>query len=103
MEQFTRAVEASKLPSGSMMTVEVAGETVLLANIDGVYYGMGGICKHEEWDLSEGSLEGTRLTCAGHGSVWDLTTGKAEFEEPLEDEPLYDVKEEAGFLLVRRR
>ncbi|MDV3244757.1 MAG: Rieske 2Fe-2S domain-containing protein [Nitrososphaerales archaeon] len=103
MEEFRRAVASSKLPPGSMLSVEVDGETVLLANIDGTYYGMGGICTHAEWDLSEGSLEGARVTCAGHGSVWELATGRAEFDEQLADEPLYDVKEEDGFLLVRRR
>lgn len=103
MEGFKKAVVASKLPPGSMLTVEVDGESILVANIEGTYYGMGGICTHAGWDLSEGSLEGARVRCAGHGSVWKLATGKAEFDEPLADEPLYDVKEEDGFLFVRRR
>lgn len=103
MEEFKKAVAASKLPAGCMLTVEVDGESILLANIDGAYYGMGGICTHQEWDLSEGSIEAARVTCAGHGSVWDLSTGRAEFDEPLAGEPLYDVKEEDGFLMVRKR
>ncbi len=86
-----------------MLTVDVAGESVLIANVDGRYYGMGAICTHEEWDLSEGALSDTAVTCAGHGSVWDLKTGTATFDEPLEKEPLYDVKEEGGFLYVRKR
>ncbi len=103
MAEFMKAVEASKVPQDSMLTVEVGGESVLLANVNGKYYGMGAICTHEEWDLSEGTLEDTAVTCAGHGSVWDLKTGKAVFDEPLKDEPLYDVKEEEGFLYVRKR
>jgi len=86
-----------------MKTVEVGGESILLANVDGRYYGMGAICKHEEWDLSEGVLEGTKVTCAGHGTVWDLTTGTGEFDQPLDPEPLYEVKEEGGILMVRKR
>jgi len=101
--EFIKAVEASKVPSDTMLTVEVGGEPVLLANIDDRYYGMGAICTHEEWDLSEGTVNGTAVTCAGHGSVWDLKTGKAVFDEPIDDEPLYDVKEEGGFLYVRKR
>jgi len=101
--EFKRAVEASKVPPESMLTVDVAGESVLIANVDGRYYGMGAICTHEEWDLSEGALSDTAVTCAGHGSVWDLKTGTATFDEPLENEPLYEVKEEGGFLYVRKR
>ncbi|MDA4125349.1 MAG: Rieske 2Fe-2S domain-containing protein [Thaumarchaeota archaeon] len=103
MSEFRKAVEASKVPPGSMMTVEVDGESVLIANVDGKYYGIGAICKHEEWDLSEGTLEDTTVTCAGHGTVWDIKTGKGVFDEPLEDEPVYDVKAEGEVLFVKKR
>ena len=103
MADFVRAVEASKGPADSMLTVEVGGESVLLANVDGRYYGIGAYCTHEEWDLSEGTMVDTEVTCAGHGTVWDLKTGKGVFDEPLPDEPVYEVKEEGGFLYIRRR
>jgi len=47
-------------------------------------------------DLLEGSLEGTKVICAGHGAVWNLKLGKAVFEEPLEDETRYEVRVEEG-------
>ena len=103
MKEFEKAVESSKVPEGAMLTVEVGGESVTIANVDGKFYGIGALCKHEQWDLSEGTLEGTTITCAGHGTVWDLKTGKGVYDEPLEDEPLYDVKEESGILYVKKR
>jgi nitrite reductase/ring-hydroxylating ferredoxin subunit len=103
MAEFLKAVEASKVQPGGMVTVDVQGESVLIMNIEGNYHAMGAICAHEEWDLSEGSLEGFKLTCAGHGSIWDIRTGKATFDEPLADEPLYDTKLEDGFVYVRKR
>lgn len=103
MADFTKTVEASKVPPDSMLTVGVGGESVLIANVDGRYYGMGAVCAHAGWDLSEGTLVDTEVTCAGHGTVWDLKTGKGIYDEPVADEPLYDVKEEDGFLFVRRR
>ena len=103
MAEFVKSVEASKVPPDTMLTVEVGADSVLIANVDGKYYGMGALCSHEQWDLSEGTLEGTAVTCAGHGTVWDLKTGKGVFDEPVEDEPLYDVKEEGGFLYVKKR
>lgn len=103
MSEFAKAVEASRIQPDTMMTVEVGGQEVLIANVDGKYYAMGALCTHEQWDLSEGVLESTTVTCAGHGTVWDLKTGKGVFDEPLEDEPLYDVKVEAGFILVKKR
>ena len=103
MDEFTKAVESTRVPPGATLTVEVGGDQVTIANVDGRYYGIGALCNHEEWDLSEGTLEDTTITCAGHGTVWDLKTGKGVFDEPLEDEPLFDVKEDGGFLYVKKR
>jgi nitrite reductase/ring-hydroxylating ferredoxin subunit len=103
MAEFIKSVEASSIPPDNMKTVQVGEEYVLIANVDGKYYGIGAYCTHEEWDLSEGTLVDTEVTCAGHGTVWDLKTGKGVFDEPLPDEPLYDVKEEGGFLYVKKR
>jgi glycine betaine catabolism B len=103
MAEFMKAIETSRVPQDSMLTVDIGGEPVLLANIDGKYYGMGAICTHKGWDLSEGTLVDTEVTCPGHGTVWDLRTGKGVFDEPIDDEPVYEVKEEDGFLYVRKR
>jgi len=101
MGEFAKAIEASRVPSGTMISVDAGGHEILIANVDGNYFAMGATCKHEQWDLSEGSLEGTRVTCAGHGAVWNLKSVKATFEEPLEDEPLYEVKVEENFVYVK--
>jgi len=103
MEEFQRTIRVSDLMPGMLKTVRVDGEDVLLANVDGTYYGIGAICKHQEYDLSEGKLDGKRVTCALHGAVWDLATGEGEFSEPLEDEPTYDIKVEEEYLCVRKR
>lgn len=100
-QNFLKVAKVSDIPDGKMKTVEVDGQQILIVNVGGKYYAMGAICKHEEWDLSEGSLdEGRKVTCAGHGAVWNLETGTAEFDEPLENEPLYDVKVEGQDILV---
>jgi len=103
MSEFAKTIEASMVQPNTMVTVEVGDEEVLIANVDGKYYAIGALCTHEQWDLSEGVLEDTTVTCAGHGTVWDLRTGKGVFDEPLENEPLYDTKVEAGFIYVKKR
>ena len=103
MEGYAKAIEASRLKPGEMATVEVGGDQVLLANVEGTILAMGATCTHEQWDLSEGALDGPRVTCAGHGAVWDLRTGRAEFDEELEGEPTYDVRIEGGDVYVKRK
>ncbi len=101
-EGYHRTIAENELPPGKMRTVEVAGEGVLLANVNGRFYGMGAYYNHEKWDLSEGALEGTTVICAGHATIWDLTTGKGKFSEHVDPEPLYDVQVSDGYLYVKR-
>jgi nitrite reductase/ring-hydroxylating ferredoxin subunit len=100
-EGFLRVASLADVPPGTLKTVDVGGDAVTLANVDGVLYAIGAICKHADWDLVEGVLEGTKITCAGHGAIWDLLTGQAEFPEPLDSEPLYEVRVIDNAIYVR--
>lgn len=97
---FVRVGSTSDIPEGSMKTFHVNDQEILVANVKGKYFAIGAICKHEEWDLSEGTLEDCKVICAGHGAIWDLETGKAEFDETLEKEPVYEVGVEGNDILV---
>jgi len=104
VDAYEKTIRASEIAPGTMKTVKlINGEKVLLVNTEGKFHGMGAICGHFEWDLSDGRVQGKKVVCAGHGAIWDLETGKAQFDEPTTDEPLYDIAEEDGFLWVRKR
>ncbi len=104
MEEYRKTnLKADDVKDGSLIKVEVDGEEIVIAKVKGRFYGIGAYCKHEEWDLSEGTLSDTKIVCAGHGAFWDLETGKGEFVEPLEDEPIYDVKVIEGYLCVKKK
>jgi len=94
------AIKVEDLPSGKMACVEVGGQRILVANVDGQYYATDDTCTHEEASLSSGSLKDDLVKCPLHGSRFNLRTG-----EPMEDpaeEPLrcYAVKVENGAVLV---
>jgi nitrite reductase/ring-hydroxylating ferredoxin subunit len=61
----------------SMKCVDVNGRKVLIANIEGKFYGMMGICSHAGGHLWEGKLNGYIVKCPRHGSEFDVRTGKA--------------------------
>jgi len=100
MGRLVKAMGVDELPAGSMKTVDVEGRPVLVANVGGVFYAMDALCSHEEWDLSEGVLEGVKVTCAGHGAVWDLTKGEAEFDEELPRLNVYRTHVKEGYVYV---
>ena len=48
---------------------------VVLANVDGDIYALEDQCSHEEYPLSDGSLEGSDVVCTYHGARFDACTG----------------------------
>ena len=76
MGTFHKVAEVGELAPGSCKGVDVSGQQIALFNIDGTYYAIGGTCTHRGGSLSEGTLEGTTITCPLDGAEFDVTTGK---------------------------
>lgn len=82
--------------------VRVEGLEIVLANLDdGSWAAFDNDCTHEECPLSEGDLDGERIVCYCHSSVFNVRTGEV-LEGPA-DEPIgvYEVRVDGGELLLR--
>ena len=66
---------AADVAPGEMRVFDVGGTSVNVANADGRLYGFDDTCTHAGCSLAEGDLEGTTVTCACHGSQFDVTSG----------------------------
>ena len=101
MSKEERIAAASEIGAGEMKSVDVSGELILLANVEGRIYAVSDICTHEECTLSDGGiLEGVEVECECHGARFDVTNGQVT-QEPAE-EPLktYDVSVAGNDVLV---
>jgi nitrite reductase/ring-hydroxylating ferredoxin subunit len=67
--------EAQAVPSGEMRVFEVSGTRLNVTNAAGHFYGFEDTCTHMGCSLANGELDGTVVTCACHGSQFDVTTG----------------------------
>jgi nitrite reductase/ring-hydroxylating ferredoxin subunit len=68
-------VALSELAPGSMREVEVGGHMVLILHHMGQVYATAAQCTHAQGPLVQGKLQGNRLTCPRHGSVFDIKSG----------------------------
>jgi len=96
-------VEASKIEEvtpGKMKGVTINHKEVLITNIGGHYYAIGGKCTHAGGTLSKGQLYGNIVTCPRHGSKFDVTTGKNVGGPAQNDEPVYQLKMEGNMIMV---
>ena len=77
MGNFVKVAKVADVPEGEVIGVDVAGERVGIANVDGAFYGFSAVCWHMGGPLEEGFLEGTSLQCPWHAGDYDVTTGEA--------------------------
>jgi len=79
----------------------VDGTPVAVARAsDGSLHALDDTCSHEEVSLSDGFVEGCALECIGHGSAFDLVTGRPNVLPATEPVNVYALAVEDGGVWV---
>lgn len=65
-----------------MKHIEIDGNEIFVANVDGKFYAASDRCGHMNARLSMGKLQGTTVICPLHASRFDIVTGK-NIKEPV--------------------
>ena len=93
------AAESDCPPGGSIE--RVAGDRmVALANVNGVYHAIDGLCPHQGGPLGTGVLCGEILTCPWYGWQFDVTSGQHCLNDTL-CQPKYEVELVDGNVTIR--
>ncbi len=100
MSELVRVASLEEVPPGSLLGVEVGGERVCLANVDGEIYALADNCSHQEFPLSAGILEDDQLECGWHGARFDVTDGRALCLPAIRPVKTYEVRVEDGAIFV---
>jgi glycine betaine catabolism B len=104
MNDFVKVAETKDIQPSQMKAVEVDGQKVCVANVEGKYYAIGNVCTHVGGPLDEGILEGYEVECPWHGSKFDLRTGKQTRPPAMRPEPSYEVKvDDNNNILVKKQ
>lgn len=100
---FVAVATTRDVGPGRMWCVRLNGQRLLVANVDGVYYALGGTCSHEDVSLCTGALQGDTVKCPLHGSRFSIRSG-AVIEGPAEEAlPIYPVQVDDGRVWVKSR
>lgn len=100
MTDYFKVAQADELDEGELMAVEVDGEPVCLAKVEGCIYAFTDNCTHISGPLNEGELDGEVLTCPWHGAQFNITTGKVLRGPARQDIATYLVKVEDNAVFV---
>jgi nitrite reductase/ring-hydroxylating ferredoxin subunit len=102
MAEFVRVASLSDVPAGEMLTVQMDGEDVVLANVDGAIYAFGGECTHRGGPLGEGLLDGEEVECPFHQGRFNVKTGAPTDGPPEDPVPTYQVEVEGDEIRVAK-
>jgi len=100
MTDFIKVAQSDELEDGELMAVEVDGEPVCLAKVDGCIYAFTDNCTHISGPLNEGELDGEVLTCPWHGAQFNVKTGKVLRGPARQDIATYPVRVEDNAVFV---
>jgi glycine betaine catabolism B len=100
-EDFVKVADTEDIQPSQMKEVEVNGQNICVANVEGKYYAIGSICTHEGGPLADGTLEGYEVECPWHNSKFDVRTGEVTSPPASEPEPAYEVKVDGNSILIK--
>jgi nitrite reductase/ring-hydroxylating ferredoxin subunit len=94
MTEWVTVARVDALAEGEMIGATVDGVQLLVANLGERYRSIGSECTHAGCELHEGELDAEEglVTCACHGSMFDLDSGEAVAPPADEPEPVYRVR-----------
>jgi 3-phenylpropionate/trans-cinnamate dioxygenase ferredoxin subunit len=73
---YRRVCAPTDVGPGQMTTVDVEGQPILVANVDGQIHAVINRCGDTPLPLQFGTLDGAELRCSWHGCRYDVRTGK---------------------------
>ncbi len=80
---FEEVAKLADLPPGELTAVDVGGQSILLANIDGEAYAFWNVCPVDDRSpLDGGRLAGSALVCPWHNCAYDARSGKRVDDRP---------------------
>ena len=97
---FVKVALKKEIPASKMKQIEISGNSILLANVDGEYYAIGNKCTHRGCKLSAGVLDGEIIRCPCHRSRFNVTTGEVVHGPATKPEPMYIVRVDEEQILV---
>ena len=100
MAEYEKVAKTSDVPPGEIRSFAAGSEMIAVCNVDGKFYAFKDECTHQAYPLSDGMLEGKKITCIHHGAEFDVETGDALCLPAIDAVETFDVKVEGDDIYV---
>lgn len=101
MPSKIKIASISDISGDSMKSFNVSGKQIVVCNIGGEFFAIDDTCTHEKCSFSqEGFLDGEKIICGCHGSVFDAKTGKVKTPPATTNLSTYKVTLEGNDIFI---
>jgi len=101
LAEWVRVASVEDCPPGTLRAVDTTDERIVLANVEGDFYALLDRCSHQDYPLSDGELDGTRLECIYHGAQFDVCTGRALQLPAIRPVKTFPVEQRDGAIFIQ--
>lgn len=98
---FVTVAKTEDIGTGELVSFDVSGTRVSIANVAGTFYAFDDVCTHRQCSLSEGELDGRAVTCPCHGSRFDVTSGAVLNPPAVDAVKIYPIRVENAVISVQ--
>ncbi len=95
-----KIAKVDQVPPGTGKVVRAGEKILALFNLNGTFYAIDNRCTHVGGPLGEGKVEGNRVTCPWHGSIFNITTGEVLGPPARRPVAAYPVRVEGNDVVV---
>jgi nitrite reductase/ring-hydroxylating ferredoxin subunit len=100
MGEFVKVASVSEIPPGEMKIVEIDGQEIAIANLNGEFVAFQNECTHRGGPLGEGILIGDVVECPFHAGQFNVRSGEVVSAPPTEPIATYPVQVEGDDVKV---
>jgi nitrite reductase/ring-hydroxylating ferredoxin subunit len=100
MPEWIAIASVEECPPGTSIERVAGDRMVALANVEGRFHAIDGLCPHQGGPLGTGRLCGTVLTCPWHGWQFDVVTGQHQIS-PTVRQHVFKVRERNSVIEVQ--
>lgn len=101
MTDFIKVAKVSDIAPGTVKKIDVNGEQIAVANLNGQFFAINDLCTHKQCSLSGGSIDGQNIVCPCHGGQFDLKTGEAKTPPATTNTKTYEIKVENDEIWIK--
>ena len=95
-----KVAKVTDLKENEMKEVSVNGKSILLINSGGNFYAIDSRCSHMHLPLAKGKIDGNVITCAYHGSQFNITDGSVVHGPAKVSLKTYEVRVEGDDIVI---